>query len=323
VNTFNAHTFRAAFAMFFLASCCLLPVPAGTPVVVTHASAHATSTRVVGGHIGTLPPLTVPDADFHLYLPTDAATRGPLQVLVAVHGMGGNGVSFGASLIAAAERHGWILVAPTFRYRDNFNPGGVLQDDTELIPRLKQYLDELPQKTGLPIRDKVLLYGFSRGGQIAHRFAEFYPDRTLAVAVFAAGTYSLPVASMAVDGLATTLDLPFGIADVQQYTHTPFNLDAFRHVPFYIGVGGADTAAGVAPPAWDPYVGSTRLARSENFAHALQSLGMTVSFAIYPGVGHAVTDPMRDAAVAFLAAHADPDGVAAVGTGPGSCGHCY
>src|SRR5947209_4824050 len=179
---------------------------------VLHAAANTKATMVVGGHIGTMPPLTVPANDFQLYVPTHAADRGPLQVLVAVHGMHGNGVAFGGSLIGAAERNGWILVAPTFRYRDNFSPDGVLQDDTDLLPQLKQYLDDLPAKTGLPIQQKVLLYGFSRGGQIVHRFAEFYPDRTLAVALFAAGNYTLPVSTLDVGGTPTTLDLPFGIA---------------------------------------------------------------------------------------------------------------
>jgi predicted esterase len=240
------------------------------------------------------------DNDMYVYIPTNAATRGPLQVLVTVHGMGGDGTVFCQPLINRAEQDGWILISPTYHYRDNFNPVTVREDDTELIPRLKVYLDNLPAKTGLPIRDKVLLYGFSRGGQIVHRFAEFYPEKTLAVAVFAAGTYTLPVSSMKMNGTQTTLDLPFGVADVQQYTSTPFNLDAFKKIPFFIGVGGADDHAGDAPPAWDPYVGSTRLARSQNFAYALQNLGMDASLTVFPGVGHDITTEMRGQAMSFL-----------------------
>jgi predicted esterase len=240
------------------------------------------------------------DDDMFIYIPTNAAARGPLQVLVTVHGMGGDGTVFCQPLINRAEQDGWILVSPTYHYRDNFNPSTVRQDDTELIPRLKQYLDNLPAKTGLLIRDKVLFYGFSRGGQIVHRFAEFYPEKTLAVAVFAAGTYTLPVSSLNVDGAQKPLDLPFGVADVQQYTNAPFNLDAFKKVPFFIGVGGADDHAGDAPPAWDQYVGSTRLARSQNFAHALQNLGMDVSLTVFPGVGHDITSDMRAQAMSFL-----------------------
>lgn len=238
--------------------------------------------------------------DFFLYIPTNAAARGPLQVLVTIHGMGGNGTSFCQNLINRAEQDGWILVSPTYHYRDNFNPITVRQDDTELIPRLARYIDDLPAKTGLPIRDKVLLYGFSRGAQVVHRFAEFYPDKTLAVALFAAGTYTLPVPTMNVGGTPTTLDLPYGVADIQQYTGAPFAAAAFRAVPFFIGVGGADDHAGDAPPAWNPYNGTTRLARAENFAHTLKDFGLDTSLTVYPGVGHDINNEMRGQAMSFL-----------------------
>jgi predicted esterase len=243
---------------------------------------------------------TTQDDDFFVYIPTNAAARGPLQVLVTVHGMGGDGTVFCQPLINRAEQDGWILISPTYHYRDNFNPATVRQDDTELIPRLAQYIDNLPAKTGLQIRDKILLYGFSRGAQIVHRFAEFYPDKTLAVALFAAGTYTLPVPTMNVNGASTTLNLPFGIADLQHYTGTPFDAAAFRTVPFFIGVGGADDHVGDAPPAWDAYDGVTRLARSENFARALQDFGVNASLTVYPGVGHDITAEMRGQAMSFL-----------------------
>jgi predicted esterase len=214
--------------------------------------------------------------------------------------MNGDGVVFCNGLIRDAEQNGWILVSPTFHYRDNFNPDTVMQDDTELIPRLKQFLDELPAKTGLPVRDRVLLYGFSRGGQIVHRFAERYPRRTLAVALFAAGTYTLPVSTFNLNGTTTALDMPYGIANMQKYTGAPFDAAAFRAVPFFIGVGGADDHAGDAPPAWDAYNGVTRLARAENFAHALQQFGVNASLTIFPGVGHDITPEMRTQALIFL-----------------------
>src|SRR5919198_925192 len=46
-----------------------------------------------------------------------AATQGkPVQVLLALHGMGGNGESFSKDLIEQADRYGWLLVAPTIEY---------------------------------------------------------------------------------------------------------------------------------------------------------------------------------------------------------------
>ncbi|MGI8855347.1 MAG: alpha/beta hydrolase [Thermomicrobiales bacterium] len=253
-----------------------------------------------GAVSATTPPPTAPDSDYFLYIPTNAATRGPLQVLVTVHGMGGSGSAFCQNLIARAEQNGWIIVSPTFNYQDYKNTDSVVQDDTHMLPRLKQIIDGLPAKTGLPIRDKVLLYGFSRGAQMVHRFAEFYPDRTLAVALFSAGSYTLPETTMDVNGAPTTLNFPFGVADIQKYTNAPFDAAAFRQVPFFLGVGGADSNADDAPRAWDPYIGTTRIARALSFEQTLTSLGLDSSLTVFPNVPHDVTNDMRGQAMAFL-----------------------
>src|SRR5687768_9032867 len=127
---------------------------------------------------------TQPVPPHSLYLPSNAAARGPLPVLVAAHGMGGEGTSFAAPLLAQAERNGWIVVAPTFGYGDWRDPEQVRRDDTTFLPQLKVLLDSLPARTGLQIRPGALLYGFSRRGQLVHRFASFYPGSVAAVASF-------------------------------------------------------------------------------------------------------------------------------------------
>ena len=249
---------------------------------------------------GLVSATTAPDGDYFLYIPTNAAARGPLQVLVTVHGMGGNGAGFCQNFINRAEQDGWIIVSPTFKYQDYRDPNLVLQDESHMLPHLKQILDALPAKTGLPIKDKVLLYGFSRGAQIVHRFAEFYPDRTLAVALFSAGSYTLPTAAMNVNGTQATLNFPFGVADIQKYTDAPFNGAAFRQVPFFLGVGGADSNGADTPRAWDPYLGTTRIARAQAFESALTNLGLDSSLTVFPNVSHNVTNDMRGQAMSFL-----------------------
>jgi predicted esterase len=241
-----------------------------------------------------------PNSDYFLYVPTNAASRGPLQILVTVHGMGGDGTSFCQNLINHAEQNNWVIVSPTFHYQDYKDANSVLQDDTTMLPRLMQIINALPQQTGLQFKDKVLVYGFSRGAQMAHRFAEFYPERTLAVALFAAGSYTLPMSSMTVGGAPTTMNLPFGTANLQQYTNAPFNLAAFAKIPFFIGVGGADNNPADTPRAWDAYQGQTRIARAQAFGNVLRNLGMDESVTVFPNVGHDVTSDMRAQAMAFL-----------------------
>src|SRR5580765_4778945 len=65
----------------------------------------------------------------------------PQQVIVALHGMGGNGEAFGRDLIEQADRYGWLLVAPTIDYGDWKDPNQVAREDPKLISALSDYLD--------------------------------------------------------------------------------------------------------------------------------------------------------------------------------------
>lgn len=244
---------------------------------------------------------TLTTDDYFLYVPKDAATRGPMQVLVTVHGMGGDGQSFCRDLINRADANGWVIVAPTFHYRDYKITANVTADDSAMLPRIKQIIDQLPQRTGLTFKGKVMLYGFSRGAQIVHRFAEWYPEQVLAVALFSAGSYTLPKMSITADGAAQNMAFPFGVADLSQYgSRDTFNSLAFRQVHFFVGVGGADTNPDDTPRDWDVTEGMTRVARAQSFYHILLGMNMTATFTAFPGIGHDVTNDMRATAMTFL-----------------------
>jgi len=198
---------------------------------------------------GAMVPLSAPDV--FVSVPPGAGAAQPLQVLVALHGMGGDGATFSRELLASAAVNNWVVVAPTFAYRDYLDPALVRADDAAFLPRLAAILDGLPARTGLTLRPRVLLYGFSRGAQTAQRFATVYPERVLGVAALSAGAYTLPLA-FAPDDIRP-LAFPFGIADEEPLFGHPFDPAAFRRVSFLIAVGGRDTNAADVPHAWDPY----------------------------------------------------------------------
>jgi poly(3-hydroxybutyrate) depolymerase len=235
-----------------------------------------------------------------LYLPSNAAARGPLKVLVALHGMGSNGTEVSAPLQAYAEHYGWVLVAPTFNYGDWTDPEQVRRDDTTFLPQLKNLLDSLPARTGLPLQPRVLIYGFSRGAQSAHRFAEFYPRSVQAVAAFSCGTYTLPFTTSPANA-SQPLAFPYGVADLQRYTGRPFDLESFQQVSFLVGIGARDNQPGDLPRQWDPYIGASRLDRAMSYARALQSLGMRVDVSVFDNTTHAETPDTRGRAMDFLA----------------------
>lgn len=243
---------------------------------------------------------TIKENDLFIYVPSNANQHQPVQVLVAMHGMGGDGATFCQNLLAAAERNGWVVIAPTFKYQDYKNPDLVLQDDLAFLPRLLGMIDGIPARTGLAIRPKVLLYGHSRGGQAAHRFATYFPERTLGVAALSAGSYTLPLQSMLVNGAAKPLPLPFGVADARGRLGRDFDADAFKQIAFRIVIGGRDTNPDDAPRAWDPYIGKTRVDRARAYTKTLQDIGVQADLAVYPDADHGVTEAMLNESLAFL-----------------------
>ena len=243
---------------------------------------------------------TIRERDLFIYIPSNAGQFQPVQVLVTLHGMGGDGASFCQGVLATAERNGWIVVAPTFSYQDYRNPDLVLQDDLTFLPRLLGTIDSIPQRTGLATRQKALLYGHSRGGQAAHRFATYFPDRTLGVAALSAGSYTLPLQTMLVGGESRVLPLPYGVATMRRHLGHDFAGDAFKQIAFRIAIGGRDSNPHDTPRAWDPYLGRSRVERAAAYAKALQDMGVQADLAVYPDADHGVSARMLRESIAFL-----------------------
>jgi len=237
-----------------------------------------------------------PIRSMYVRAPHGAAAGKPLQVLLALHGMGGNGEDFARDLTEQADQHGWLLVAPTIQYADWTNPNVVAREEPVLIRALSDYLDQLPEIFGLQTRRLILVLGHSRGAQLAHRFAEFRPDRVLAVAALGAGAYTLPQMS----GPQGSFSFPFGIKDLSLYAGHTFDQTRFAGVAFWVGVGSQDTNPADLPRQWDAIEGTTRVARAQAFETAMQRLGANVVLREFGNARHEVTREMRMAACEFL-----------------------
>jgi pimeloyl-ACP methyl ester carboxylesterase len=110
------------------------------------------------------------------------------------------GAAAPASPPACADHYGWSLIASTMVYRDFFDPRQLRQDAQEDLPRVHGMLESVRAGvTGLQVAPRLLVYGFSRGAQMAHRFSMIYP-REVAVAVLSAGSYTSPDARTGAGG---------------------------------------------------------------------------------------------------------------------------
>ncbi len=249
-----------------------------------------------------LPVATAPATDpleLFIHLPAQADKHQPLRVLLVLHGMGGQGGPFAQNLIADADRNNWVLVAPNMPYKcDYMDPVQLVQEDIRLVHSLRAMLQGLPKQLGLELHQHVLIYGFSRGAQIGHRFALFYPDEVETVATISAGSYTLPQAAH--PSAPKGLPFPFGIGDLKTLTGNPFDSADFAKITFWIAVGEKDNRPGDVARAFDAYNGKTRVERARAFASALQAQGIDTSLTIFPNADHEVTNEMRQRALEFL-----------------------
>jgi pimeloyl-ACP methyl ester carboxylesterase len=255
-------------------------------------------------------PASIPDVFVHVPR-GGVSSDAPLQVLVALHGMGGNGSLFASGLLADADRNHWLLVAPTILYGDWTDPGQVAREDPRLIAWLGDYLAHLQEYVGLPVKDRVLLLGHSRGAQLAHRFALFQPERVLGVAALAAGTYTLPFET---SQEGTQIRFPFGLADLATISGHAFRrVHLIEDTEFWLGVGSEDNNPSDLPRQWDSYLGTTRVQRAGAFQAALHRLGARSVLVEFPGERHAMSEQMIASADGFLRGldleHAQPEPV--------------
>ena len=125
-------------------------------------------------------------------------------VIVVQHGMMRNGDDYRDFWIDAAEKHGLLIVAPTFPdepfpKREGYNNGLVVSADGTIVPR-EQWLYAVPERVlealraGAVIdRPVIRVFGHSAGGQFVHRMLATQGGALFTAAMTAnPGWYTLP-----------------------------------------------------------------------------------------------------------------------------------
>jgi poly(3-hydroxybutyrate) depolymerase len=134
------------------------------------------------------------DLTVYTYRPSRCDARCPIQIVL--HGVSRNASGYRDYWSEAAERHGFVVVAPLFS-RDSwggasaYNRGGVEATDDRsrwAFAVIEHLFDEIADG-----RKDYRLFGHSAGAQFVHRFLYFVPDNRASQAIAAnAGWYTLP-----------------------------------------------------------------------------------------------------------------------------------
>lgn len=210
-------------------------------------------------------------------------------IVVAVHGSGRGAQHYRRELAELAEAHQCIILAPLFpcgiiepRELDNYK--FIKFHDIRFDRVLLAMVDEVAEIYRVST-NRLLIHGFSGGGQFAHRFLYLHPDRLAAVSIGAPGRVTL---------LDDSLPWWLGTEDFAREFGIEPDLHSLKQVAVQMIVGADDTDTWEITmtrnsPRWMPGSndsGATRIERLMSLRDSFLRNGIAVQFDLVPGVAH-------------------------------------
>jgi pimeloyl-ACP methyl ester carboxylesterase len=258
--------------------------------------------------------LTFKDGQFYcLYVPPKVlkAPEGA-RILVAVHGYTGQQTDEKGRrrVRQAAERwsksaqlEGWIVLAPHFdetrfnRRYQTMNTSGLRAD-----VRLHQLVEDIERMLPGIKTDKLLLFGFSGGGQFVHRYAAFHPERVDRAVVGAPGWYTWP---------DPTLTYPVGTRSKYLPKDLKPKMCELSGLDLMVIVGDKDVNAGAFREKYGDHnllelQGEGRVYRAQNWVAAMREYAaehdcpFNIKLEIVPFTGHKINTKLLNASADFL-----------------------
>lgn len=207
-----------------------MPSASGPPAAMLNPS-HGHLTPAPAGQVLVRALSDDPGQWYFLYLPRRCPVDAP--VVVSVHGITRNACEHAMLLAPFAERYRVVLVAPLFAHNRYRRYQRLRNERRHGRPEraLEQIVAEVRGLIGAT-NNKILLFGYSGGGQFAHRYAMAYPAKVAGLAVGAAGWYTFP---------DSQLDYPLGTRRASRLLGIDLRPDRFSTVPACVLVGESDT----------------------------------------------------------------------------------
>lgn len=228
----------------------------------------------------------VQQVDYYAYLPTKGQHEG--RVFVTIHGISRNAEEHLRGFIPLAERYGAVMLAPLFpesvfpkyqRLGTAFDQGRADQAFDQILQDARDWMGVSPT----PLH----LFGFSGGGQFAHRYAMFYPKRVARMVLGAPGWYTFPDPER---------DYPFGLRSSSAWPKLRFTPFRFLRIPTLVIVGEEDDIRDDdlnRSRQIDAKQGFNRQERGERWVNAMRALSRAYDidsdfrFELQPNSSHA------------------------------------
>ena len=216
-----------------------------------------------------------PRFSYYIYHPR-RADRAFDRLIVLLHGSERSAELYRNSFKRFADAHNAFVVAPLFpagypTYDDIDNYRFLKIADIRFDLVLRAIVSEVRSRFAIA-DDKMLMHGFSAGGQFVHRFLYLYPEEVRCASIGAPGKITL---------LDRSRQWPRGTAGMDREFGKAVDYDAVRAVPAQIVVGERDS---------DPYLDGdeehSRTLLARDLHDSFVANGMSVRLDHVPGVGH-------------------------------------
>lgn len=164
------------------------------------------------------------DRVYSVFLPTDFDPNETYWPLVVVHGGGGTGKTNPKAIamrrLADESDLPAILIAPDFVVKDKkLSQFPMLGEEAFLKAVLREVRGQYR------LHPKILLTGYSMGGQFTHRFALGNPDLVQACAPLAAGTWTTPDGRLLIEDYGEVENAKAFLSSKQNVTKIPARLN--------------------------------------------------------------------------------------------------
>jgi hypothetical protein len=253
-----------------------------------------TRMQPVAGAIGHVAGQKNPKYGYFPYVPVnydlDGDGDGNATLIVAVHGSSRNAIAQRNFFAKFAEDNDCFVLAPLFPI--DFSLAVPDEEYKYVIGHTERYdqilfdlIDEFAALCNVRF-DRILLCGFSGGGQFSHRIMYLHPEKFTAVSIGAPGSITL---------LDTQYKWWVGTKDVEELTGSPVNYDALRALPVHLICGRDDNLPfEIYSPAEmemteEAYLryGRQRVERLERLRSDYENAGMNVCADLVENAAHA------------------------------------